>query len=307
MDRALVIGEALIDIVERDGRVVGDHIGGSPLNVAVGLARLGRAVDFYTHLGDDPHGRRIADYVGSVGARLVSSADAANTTPTARARVGADGSADYEFDLDWRLTGPADVPPPLLVATGSIAAVREPGCAAVAELTAAHRASATVAFDPNVRPALIDDPPRARRRIEDLVATSDVVKVSDADLRWLYPDGGVDRSVDRIAADWLALGPAIVAVTLGHRGAFGVCAAGRTQVAAAPVAVADTVGAGDAFTVGLLDALWGLGLLGAGRRDELAGVGVEALAGVLRAGSDSAAATVARPGAELPDRAVRGD
>ena len=61
--RALVIGEALIDIVERGGRVTGEHVGGSPLNVAVGLARLGREVDFLTHIGPDEYGRRIRAYV----------------------------------------------------------------------------------------------------------------------------------------------------------------------------------------------------------------------------------------------------
>lgn len=193
------------------------------------------------------------------------------------------------------------MPPPLLVHTGSIAAVVEPGCATVAALAAGYRASATVTFDPNVRPAIIEDPARARDRIVHLVAESDVVKVSDADLHWVDPS----RTPEQLAAAWLTLGPSIVAVTSGDRGAFAVCAAGTAQVPARPVAVADTVGAGDAFTVGLIDALWGLGLLGAGRRGELTGIGLGALTGALRAGSDSAAATVARSGAESPDRAAR--
>lgn len=67
MTRGLVIGEALIDIVERDGQIYDEHVGGSPLNVAVGLARLGREIDFLTYIGDDPHGQRIADYVNTAG------------------------------------------------------------------------------------------------------------------------------------------------------------------------------------------------------------------------------------------------
>ena len=91
--RALVIGEALIDIVERDGTVTGEHVGGSPLNVAVGLSRLGRSVDFLTHIGTDPRGRRIVDYVKQSGVQLVSGSQTAKRTPTALATLDANGSA----------------------------------------------------------------------------------------------------------------------------------------------------------------------------------------------------------------------
>src|SRR5262245_28294147 len=93
--RGLVIGEALIDIVERGGRVTGEHIGGSAVNVAVGLARLGRDVDFLTHIGNDPHGRRITEYVNAAGVQLVSGSATAARTTTARAAVSAEGSASY--------------------------------------------------------------------------------------------------------------------------------------------------------------------------------------------------------------------
>ncbi len=105
--RALVIGEALIDIVERDGRVLGEHVGGSPLNVAVGLGRLGRDVDFLTHIGDDERGRRIVDYVEASGVRLVAGSTTAARTPTALARLDENGAADYVFDIEWRIGGDA--------------------------------------------------------------------------------------------------------------------------------------------------------------------------------------------------------
>jgi fructokinase len=298
---ALVIGEALIDIVERDGGVVGEHVGGSPLNVAVGLARLGRPVDFWSYLADDDNGRRIAGHLGDSGARLVAGSTAATRTSTSRARLRDDGAADYEFDIEWRLPGRSPVPPPLVTHTGSIAAVLDPGALALAPLVEAYRASATVTLDPNVRPSLIENPDSARQRIARLVERSDVVKVSDADLHWIDPD----RTPEQIACSWLAWGPSIVVVTLGDRGAFAVCAAGRTQVTARPVTVVDTVGAGDAFTAGLIDALWGQGLLGAARRGRLAGIELDALGDALRAASDTAALTVARAGADLPSRAAR--
>ncbi|OBI15163.1 carbohydrate kinase [Mycobacterium sp. E2497] len=295
MNRGLVIGESLIDIVEGD-----EHVGGSPLNVAVGLARLGREVDFLTHIADDPYGRRIAEYVKAAGAQLVSGSIAATRTPTAVAAIAEDGSADYVFNLDWRLSGALAGPPPLFVHTGSIAATREPGCLAVAALIDTYRDSATVTFDPNVRPSLTADPALARARIEHLVARSDIVKVSDEDLRWIEPD----HEPERTARAWLAAGPAVVAVTMGARGSRAFCAAGEVQVTAKPARVVDTVGAGDAFMVGLLDSLWEMNLLGADRRATLARIEPDALTAALGTASAVSALTVARAGADLPDRAA---
>jgi fructokinase len=295
MTRGLVIGESLIDIVESD-----EHVGGSPLNVAVGLGRLGREVDFLTYIADDAYGRRITEYLNAAGVQLVSESRTAERTATARSTIAEDGSADYVFDLDWQLSGTPPVAPPLFVHTGSIAAVQDPGCLAVAALIDTYRVSATVTFDPNVRPSLIADRDLARERIEHLVERSDIVKVSEEDLRWIDPD----RPPERIAQTWLALGPAIVAVTMADRGAAAVCAAGVARVPAWPVQVVDTVGAGDAFMVGLIDALWGRGLLGAQRRAELAGLDLDALTAALEAASAAAALTVGRAGADLPDRAA---
>jgi fructokinase len=299
--RALVIGEALIDIVEREGRVTGEHVGGSPLNVAIGLARLGRGVDFLTHIGDDQRGRRIVDYVKQSGVQLVSGSQTAERTPTALATLDANGSAQYVFDIDWQLAGTPEVAPPLIAHTGSIATVLEPGCRATAALIDTYRPSATVTFDPNVRPALIQDDDIARGRIDRWIERCDVVKASDEDMRWIDRN----RSPEQIARTWLALGPSIVAVTMGDQGAFAMCAAGTARVPALRVKVVDTVGAGDAFMTGLIDALWSLGLLGAERRPYLAGIGVDALTSVVQTAALSAALTVARAGADLPDLATR--
>jgi fructokinase len=300
-DRALIIGEALIDIVERDGHVIGEHVGGSPLNVAVGLARLGRAVDFLTHIGDDPRGRRITEYVNSSGAQLVSGSNTAEHTATAVATLDEGGKAQYVFDIEWELTGTPEVAPPLVVHTGSIATVLEPGCLATAALLDAYHLSATLSFDPNVRTVLIEDEEQARTRIERLVERCDVVKASDEDLHWI----DANRTPEQVAKTWLGLGPSIVAVTMGERGAFAMCAAGMARVAAQPVKMVDTVGAGDAFMTGLIDGLWSLGLLGGEQRAELRGIAVDTLTKVLQTAALSSALTVARAGADLPDRASR--
>jgi fructokinase len=126
------------------------------------------------------------------------------------------------------------------------------------------------------------------------------VKVSEEDLRWIDPD----RPPEQLASTWLALGPSIVAVTMGDRGAMAVCAAGVAQVQARPVQVVDTVGAGDAFMAGLIDALWEMDLLGADRRGELRRIRLDALTAALDKASVEAALTVGRPGADLPDRST---
>jgi fructokinase len=298
--RALVIGEALIDIVEREGHVLGEHVGGSPLNVAVGLGRLDRGVDFLTHIADDERGRRIVDYVQASGVELVRGSISAARTPTAAASIDENGAATYTFDIDWQLSGTPEVAPPLVAHTGSIAGFLDPGCLATAALLDAYRLAATITFDPNVRPALISDREQAIGRIERLLEKADVVKASDEDLQWIDPT----RTPEQIATAWQALGPSIVAVTMGGQGAFAICAAGTVHVEARQVEVIDTVGAGDSFMTGLIDALWSLNLLGGDRRADLARIDVDTLDGVLRAATLASAVTVARAGADLPDRAA---
>jgi fructokinase len=298
--RALVIGEALIDIVERDGAVMGEHVGGSPLNVAIGLGRLGRDVDFLTHIGRDDRGKRIVAYVEASGVQLVSGSIDAQRTPTAVARLDASGAANYVFDIEWTLTGTPEVAPPLVAHTGSIAAFLDPGCLATAALLDTYRPSATISYDPNVRPGLISDHAQGRTRIERLVERADVVKASDEDLHWLDPK----LEPERIAETWLGLGPSIVAVTMGGHGAFAICAAGTVRVPALAVEVVDTVGAGDAFMTGLIDALWSLDLLGAAKRAALARISLDDLQTVVQVAARAAALTVARAGADLPDRAA---
>jgi fructokinase len=298
--RALVIGEALIDIVEREGKPLGEHVGGSPLNVAIGLGRLGRDVDFLTHIGRDERGKRIADYLEASAVQLVSGSVDAERTPTAVARLDASGAASYEFDIEWQLAGTAEVAPPLVAHTGSIAGYLDPGCLATAALLDAYRPSATISYDPNVRPGLSSDHEQTRTRIERLVERADVVKASDEDLRWIDPS----REPERVAETWLALGPAIVAVTMGGQGAFAVCAAGTVRVPALPVEVVDTVGAGDSFMTGLIDTLWSLDLLGADKRADLARISLDDLQNVVQTAARMAAVTVARAGADLPDRAA---
>ncbi len=299
MDDVLVVGEALVDIVLRGDAPAAEHPGGSPANVALGLGRLGRRVSLLSRIGTDGRGERLRAHLTGSGVTLAPGTVTTGRTSTATARLDAHGAASYDFDIDWQLPDAAGPAPARALHTGSIAAVLAPGGDAVLELVRRSRGALTVSYDPNARPSLMGDAREARARMERFVAAADVVKVSDEDLLWLAP--GTDPTA--VAADWLALGPAVVVVTRGGDGATGLCADGAVDVAAPQVDVVDTVGAGDAFTAGLLDALAAAGLLGADRLEDLRAIGLERLEAAARRAVRTAAITCSRAGADPPTRA----
>ncbi|WP_371096477.1 carbohydrate kinase family protein [Streptomyces sanglieri] len=294
----LVIGECVADIVRLPGAADQVHPGGSPANVAYGLARLGHGTTLLTQLGPDANGRLIRDHLAGAGVE-VRTDDATAATPSAAVTLDADGRAAYTFEIAWTLGPVALDRPPRHVHTGSIAAVMEPGAATVLGAVESLRTAATVSYDPNVRPELMGDHDSAVRRVERCVALSDVVKASDEDLEWLYPG----QDPERVAERWLTAGPALVLVTRGGDGALAVLPGGRVTVDALPTEVVDTVGAGDAFMSGTLHALAGHGLLGADGRERLRSLDRTRVADVLRHAAASAAVTVARAGANPPDGA----
>lgn len=298
-DRALVVGEAVVDVVISADGGRAEHPGGSPANVALTLARLGRGVDLLTSLGDDAYGTLVRDHLEASGVALVP-ASAAVRTSSATATLGADGGATYRFDLEWEVGHPPQQEvAPVVVHTGSIAAVLEPGAESVTQILAALRGSSTITYDPNVRPSLMGDRAEARQRIEAIVAVADVVKVSDEDLAWLAPG---TAALD-LAGAWLASGPSLVVVTRGAEGAFGVTREGVVEVPPASSTVVDTVGAGDSFMGGLIDGLWAAGLVGGSRRPELARIDATTLHGILTRCAAIAGITVSRAGANPPTAA----
>ncbi|MEU6249536.1 carbohydrate kinase [Glycomyces sp. NPDC047010] len=290
-----VVGEALMDLVRTPDSAAppAEHPGGSPANVALGTARLGLPTTLLTQLGPDPRGAVVRGHLESVGVVVRSLSDA--PTSTATAVLDAHGAARYEFDIGWAPVRPLALPPgTTCLHTGSLAAALEPGAAAVEALLAST--DAVVSFDPNVRPSLMGPPDAARERIERLVALADVVKASDEDLAWLYPGTSPADVVKR----WRGLGPAMVVATLGGDGAFAVTATTEGRCPARPITVVDTVGAGDAFTSGMLWRLDALGLLG--DRKALRRMGSAELETVLDAAVAASAITCTRRGAEPPTR-----
>ena len=303
-EHALVIGEALVDVVVRTDGSVDAHPGGSPANVAIGLGRLGRDVELLAYLANDENGGLIREHLAASQVDLASGSLGAPATSVATAHLDDAGAATYQFELAWAVAADAaPAPSPLVVHTGSIAAVLAPGADSVRNIVAGLRDGATVTYDPNARPSLMGEPADARVAIEQMVALADVVKVSDEDLTWLAGLGEA-ADVDAVARAWLALGPAFVVVTRGGDGATGFLPGGRSLHVAAPATeVADTVGAGDSFMGGLIDGLWTAGLLGGDRRDALRAIHDDTLTAILERCARIAAITVSRPGANPPGSA----
>ena len=303
-----VAGEVVTDLVPvgTDGlfRAVP---GGSPANVAVGLSRLGVPTYLLARLSRDALGRRLQEHLRGNGVLLDRSVAAAEPSSLAVVTVGPDGAAEYDFRVDgtadWQwtddeLNGATDGVAALHV--GSLAALVSPGAEALEGLVQRTRATATVSFDPNIRPVLVGPRSRAVARVERLVTLVDVVKASAEDVSWLYPGS----SLDDIAARWLGEGPSMVVLT---RGGEGVTAVGTTSgpvvQPALPVDVRDTVGAGDAFMSGLLAGLAARRVLGPAGRSALAALGAAEVSEVLAEAALVAAITCTREGADPPTRA----
>lgn len=283
---ALVIGEALIDIVRSLDGAVTEHPGGSAANAAVALARLGRETQLLTAYAADDRGRALAAHLQAAGVGLAADPQVLDRTATATATINADGSASYEFDIEWRLPD-AQVARPRRVHVSSLAPVLEPGAEQVHELLD-RLDEVPVTYDINCRPAITGAGGDLRRRVERMAARCQLVKCSDEDLEVLYPHLGIGEA----ARNLRGAGPVAVVVTRGGEGAtwFGEQV---VDVPAERVDVVDTIGAGDTFGAALLDALWSADL-GELDRDDIE----QALGHAVAA----AAITVSRPGADPPYR-----
>lgn len=301
-----VIGEALVDLTEVPGEdALVARPGGSPLNVAIGLARLEQPTLLLARFSRDPFGTVLRNHAFRSDVNLSRAVETPLPSTTALARIDQDGVAQYVFNTDgtadfgWTDDELAVLPSSVgALHFGSLASWLPPGDAAIDRCVAALRAvgRVLVSYDPNVRPHLQPDAARAREAVERSVQHAHVVKVSADDLAWLYPGS----SAETVAARWSQLGPTLVVVTHGPDGATGY-RRGRPALSrpAPQVQIADTIGAGDAFTSGLLDALLRRDLAAPGA---VADLDDETLAVVLDDAALVAAVTCSRPGADPPRR-----
>lgn len=247
-----VIGESLIDIVEGAGTEQ-MHPGGSPMNVAFGLGRLGVETELLTYLADDAAGRSVIDHLHGAGVTIDPASLSAAATSTATARIRDDGSADYEFDIEWVLPTPTDPSSVEWTHIGSVSTVLTPGADELESSIQELRGTGALSYDPNIRAALMPPHKPSLERVERFVSLCDVVKLSDEDAAWLYPESTADAVLDRL----LELGCGVAVITRGGDGARLASASARVDVAARPAVVVDTIGAGDSFMSALIAALRG--------------------------------------------------
>ncbi len=263
----LISGEALIDLIpdpEKDFRYDA-AVGGSPYNVAIGLARLSAPTAFISRISDDANGEKLAAVLETAGVDLNLSARDARPTPLAFIMRGtAQTGSRYSFYLNaTSYDGPwpfPDVWPQGArhLHVGSFAALDPRHGESVVAALGRAGGRATTSFDPNIRPLVTPDRAEVVALAERQVALASLVKASEEDLEWLYPGRALEDSL----SDWASRGPAFCVATLGGHGAVARFGSERLDVAAPRIDVVDTVGAGDSFMSALLAAMDRDGALG---------------------------------------------
>ena len=283
----VVIGEALIDVVTTP-EGTNEHPGGSPANVAYGLARLGVSTGLLTSIGADRRGDALEEHLTGAGVTLLPGSRSLERTSTATATIARDGSASYAFDITWDVEplDPARTPPKV-VHTGSIASFLSPGAGDVKAMLQKLRSECIITYDPNIRPALLGTHAEARHAFEELVQLTSVVKLSDEDAEWLYPKKALEETATHI----LDLGAELAVITRGSSGSLLATSTTSLSIPAVKTSVVDTIGAGDSYMSALI-----LGLLTRGT----GGLAPSVLDQLGCTAAAAAAITVSRAGARPP-------
>jgi len=308
----LCCGEALIDMVpfpladSEGGEAYRPCPGGSPYNTAVAIGRLGLPVSFVGRLSRDFFGELLIRRLEANGVRTDLIVRSGQSSTLAFVKLAPGQEPQYAFYTEGsadRSLAPADLPAKLpaearCILFGSISMTMEPVASTIEALVRRESPRRVVSFDPNVRPVMIPDRKAYVRRMEGWFGSATIVKISEADMQYVYPD--LER--EAVAQKILSLGAALVVATLGTRGsmALGVRADGSLFQAAAPatrVEVADTIGAGDTFHAGLLS--W-LEMNGRMSRRAIAALAEGELAEALGFANLAAALVCTRRGAEPP-------
>ena len=285
-----VCGEVLIDILP-----TGPVVGGGPANTAKALARLGHDVDFIDGISSDAYGRSAREELLRDGVNLDLALTSDKPTCTATVTLDAAGGASYEFLIDGTATfdfNSSWLPDPYryqpqVLHIGTLVTVIEPGASALYDWAMQVAELAPIVFDPNIRPSVQPDRDLYEAAVEKWAALSAVIKVSDDDLAWLFPE----VSIDDVANRWINDGVFLVVVTRGANGIVGFTEDGRVEVPGVKVDVVDTVGAGDTVGAIVVEAMIEHGLI------ELRG---DMLHKVLSRAAHAAAITCSRQGAQPP-------
>ena len=294
MSQVWVSGEVLIDLIP-DGLKRKPIVGGGPANTAKALSKIGIDIQFIGGISSDKYGQIAKEILVESGVKLDYVKYSDKPTCLAIVSLSESGSASYEFVIentatfdftpDW-LPNPQSERPSLLH-IGTLATVIESGASILFEWAQSVAKVAPIVFDPNIRPAVISDRKQYLMQVERWVSISSAVKVSNEDIKWLYPSLEIEQVVD----NWLAKGPSLIVVTYGDKGLVGYRVGEKVSVDAVKVAVADTVGAGDTVGAILVEAIVKDGL------SSLSGVRLEMM---LKRAAEAAAVTVSRSGANPP-------
>ncbi len=298
--QVVVCGEALIDLTP-DGDRYAAHPGGGPFNTAVALGRLGVPTSFCSRLSTDGFGRLLRERLSAAQVAERHLVDTTDPTSLAVVTLNEHHEADYQFYVNGTADRglsvdelPAALEPSVqALHFGTLSMVLEPAATSYETLMRREAGRRLIALDPNCRPRLIPDRAAYRERLEHWVSLCGLVKVSSADLAWLYPELRPASVADR----WHSLGTELVVVTDGARGAIGFHGALSAEVPTPKVTVVDTIGAGDTFNAGLLG--W-LARRGALSRPAIERLGADDLGALLAFAAKAAAVTCSRAGADPP-------
>ncbi len=310
--RLVVIGEALIDLIQQADGSYQAKTGGAPANACIALARLGTEVTYITRMSTDAFGIKLHDWLAPESIDLSHLVRTPDPTTLAVVTLDEEAKASYSFytegTSDWGLTD-ADLAeviaaPPAALAIGTVSLVIEPGASTI-ERTAAKlhaMAETTVVIDFNIRPGLGFDRDTERERVERQIGVAHIIKASDDDIAWLYsPD-----EVESAAARWSQPGRAVI-VTRGADGATLYLDGNRvTDVPAPKIELVDTVGAGDSFLGATLFGLQQRDALGADPTARLRALSPEEWNDVLTLAARVGAITCSRAGCNPPTRAELG-
>jgi fructokinase len=303
----VVSGEALFDVFagkpSDDGLLLEGRVGGSPFNVAIGLARLKQPAAFFGAISHDAFGRRLLDMLRSeaVDTDLIQQTAA----PTTLSIVGldADGVPSYTFhgehgaDREMKMSALDAIPPDVKAFHfGSYSMLVEPIGATLRKLAETRYARQLIAYDPNVRLNVEPSLARWRELLDWMVSRTHLLKVSEEDLGLLYPG----TELQALATRWLAAGVALVVVTRGGNGAVAWTKKISVARPGRKIKLVDTVGAGDSFHAALLTWLAEQGRLDPGAIAASTQAQLEAM---LDFASLAASITCSRRGAQLPRRA----
>jgi fructokinase len=290
-----VCGEVLIDLIPGADGVRVAHVGGGPANTAKALARLGHDVQFIDGISNDEYGQMSRKELLDDEVKLDLALNSDKPTCTAEVTLAADGSASYVFTIDntatfdfsdsW-LPDPSRYKPQVLH-IGTLVTIIEPASSVLYDWAIKVAEFAPIVFDPNIRPSVVGDRVRYAAAVEKWAAISSVIKLSDDDVKWLYPD----ESFESVAQRWISQGASVVVITRGSDGLIGFSAAGSVEVPGVKIEVADTVGAGDTVGAILVEAMAEKGL------ENLTG---EVLKATLHRAAVAAGITCSRKGAQPP-------